>query len=66
MLNNFLRETYRSKILSRQILEKNLPCWTVNEGSLTKVFKFEDFRCAMNFISITGEYVSEKNVNASM
>ena len=66
MLNSFLRDIYKSKVLSRGVFERNLNNWRIGENTLTKTFQFQDFRHAVTFVTFAGEYLNQYGVNAKV
>ena len=66
MLNNFLRDIYKSKVISSDLLRKTLSTWKITDSSLSKTFVFEDFEKAMTFSSLAAKYVKIYQINSEM
>lgn len=66
MLNQYLRNIYKSKVVNRQMFENNLKNWKIEENSLSKTFRFEEFKTAMTFVSCATEYLQQYGINAQM
>jgi pterin-4a-carbinolamine dehydratase len=66
MLASFLRDTYKSNIVTKQFLQNNLKNWKIAEDKLIKTFKFDDFNQAMVFTSLAADYIKQYGVNAEM
>ena len=66
MLNSFLRETYKSKAVTSEFVHKNLKSWKITGNQLSKTFIFEDFKNALAFVNIAGNYIDSHKINAQM
>ncbi len=66
MLNSFLRDVYKSKVLSAEFLQKNLSNWKITQNTLTKTFVFTDFKRAMTFATLAEGRLKEKQVQSKM
>jgi pterin-4a-carbinolamine dehydratase len=66
MLTNFLKDLYKSKAVSKQLLENNLKNWNITKNKLTKTFEFYNFQQAMTFMNLAAGYVQENQIKANM
>lgn len=66
MLNNFLRDLYKSKIVHPEILTKNLVNWKVSNNSLLKTYKFDNFDQALKFATFAESLLREKQILSKM
>ena len=66
MLNNFLRDIYKSKIVHQELLNKNLLNWSISSNSLVKNFKFDNFDKALTFATFAESILREKHIVSKM
>lgn len=66
MLSNFLKESYKNKVVSRKMLENNLKKWTIGTDSLNRTFKFYSFKQAMTFLSLSKNYAEKYDIKTQM
>ena len=66
MLNNFLRDAYKLKVVSKEVLQNKLQNWKISQSHLSKTFLFEDFNHAMQFTTIAGEFLKEHKIDAKV
>ena len=66
MLTNFLKDLYKSRAVSKQLLENNLKNWKISQNKLNKTFEFYNFNQAMAFMNLAAGYVEENQIKANM
>jgi hypothetical protein len=66
MLNNFLRDLYKSKVVNPEFLKKNLKNWNISSNSLVKSFVFPDFQKAVTFATFAEGHLREMQIQSQM
>lgn len=66
MLNNYLRNVYKSKVVSKETLNKNLKNWRISNNHLSRTFHFDNFDGAMQFVTIAGQYLKNHQIEGKM
>lgn len=65
-MNTFLKDQYAKKIVSREILQNTLSNWIHHNNNLSRSFRFDSFKEAMDFVNFSNEYVTKNSLNVKM
>lgn len=66
MINEFLKNAYKLKVVNPQILNHNLKNWDVAQNHLRKTFTFGSFQQAMTFMSLASQYAEDHQIIANV
>lgn len=64
MLSEFLKSTYKSKVLLRSNIQ--IPNWIVSDNLVQRKFKCDNFQSATFLLSALTDYLSNRNTNFSI